>query len=333
MPGFKLAFTLVAAAAIAIGKYVFDHKDDEDDPTPRDPYQSSPSYNSGTWNQTQQPYRPSPQSYRQPPPPPPSHSYRSTTINAHSKTTTRTPVPLDYSHDGCPHCTSEALPRTPSKTTIRTPVSPDYGFDDWTYHTSEALAQMPSQTQLSTRTQTSRSYSSHLSHVRKPPEYEYSHTSSHTSQIYTRSESRLPTAPAVVSSDLRSDEPAIVEDPNSPKKLREQARRKGREMSEARSRAKSAQKKGYRGAANAHRQEAMAYEREMKDFDKRAAKIIFQENNKNRREGGKIDLHGLHVAEAIQFAKEELQSAKSRGDKIVRFIPGESFNKTCRIYV
>jgi hypothetical protein len=46
-----------------------------------------------------------------------------------------------------------------------------------------------------------------------------------------------------------------------------------------------------------------------------------------------IDLHGLLVTEAIEFAKEELQSAKSRGDEVVRFIVGESFDKTCRIFV
>lgn len=51
-------------------------------------------------------------------------------------------------------------------------------------------------------------------------------------------------------------------------------------MSEARSRAKSAQKKGSRGAAHIHKQEAMVRESEMKDLDKRAAKIIFRENNK-----------------------------------------------------
>ena len=46
-----------------------------------------------------------------------------------------------------------------------------------------------------------------------------------------------------------------------------------------------------------------------------------------------IDLHDLHVAEAVGFAKEELKSAKSRGDKVVRFIVGESFDKPCLICV
>ncbi|KAH9061238.1 hypothetical protein EDB87DRAFT_1610707 [Lactarius vividus] len=97
-------------------------------------------------------------------------------------------------------------------------------------------------------------------------------------------------------------------------------------MSEAYSRAKSASKKGYLGAAHAHRQGAIAREREMKELDKRAAKIVFRENNKNRGEGRKVDLHGLYVAEAIQISKDQLQTARSKGDKVVRFIVGKGLH-------
>ncbi|KAH9083555.1 hypothetical protein EDB83DRAFT_2329929, partial [Lactarius deliciosus] len=64
----------------------------------------------------------------------------------------------------------------------------------------------------------------------------------------------------------------------------------------------------------------------MKELDKRAAKIFFEENNKNRREGGKIDLHGLHVNEALQFAEDQLQTARSRGDEVVHFIVGKGLH-------
>ena len=84
----------------------------------------------------------------------------------------------------------------------------------------------------------------------------------------------------VISPNLHSDELASIEDLEFAKKLREQARRRGREMTEARSRAKSAQKKGYRGAAQAHKQEAIAHKSAMEELDKRAAKIIFREKNK-----------------------------------------------------
>ncbi|KAH9083547.1 hypothetical protein EDB83DRAFT_27041 [Lactarius deliciosus] len=153
-----------------------------------------------------------------------------------------------------------------------------------------------------------------------PPEYEYFQTSSHVPSrvLSTERDPLLPTIIQVVESDLRSNEPVGIEDLDFAKKLREQARRKGREMSEARSRAKSAQKKGYRGAAQVHRQEAITHESAMKELDKRAAKIIFRENNKNRKEGGKVDLHGLYVAEAVQFAKDQVEIARSRGDEAVQ---------------
>ncbi|KAN0133987.1 Smr protein/MutS2 C-terminal, partial [Lactarius tabidus] len=39
-----------------------------------------------------------------------------------------------------------------------------------------------------------------------------------------------------------------------------------------------------------------------------------------------MDLHGLLVAEAIEFAKAELKSAKSRRDEVVRFIVGKGLH-------
>ncbi|KAI9442253.1 hypothetical protein H4582DRAFT_1927359 [Lactarius indigo] len=102
-------------------------------------------------------------------------------------------------------------------------------------------------------------------------------------------------------------------------------------MTEAYSRAKSAQKKGLRGAAQAHRQEAMSHESAKKELDKRAARIIFRENNKDRKNGGKIDLHGLYVAEAVGFANQLLQCGESRGDQVMCFIVGEPFDKLYRM--
>jgi DNA-nicking Smr family endonuclease len=96
-------------------------------------------------------------------------------------------------------------------------------------------------------------------------------------------------------------------------------------MSDARSRAKSAQKNGRKGAAQEHRQNAIAHEKVMKELDKRAAKIIFTEKNKHCKEGT-IDLHGLYVAEAIQFAKDQVRAAKSRSDEAVRFIVGKGLH-------
>lgn len=98
-------------------------------------------------------------------------------------------------------------------------------------------------------------------------------TSSHVPpRAHIRSKLPPPTVVQVISPDL--------EDLDFAKKLREQALGKGREMSEARSRAKSAKKKGYPAAVQVHNQQAITDERAMKELDKRAAKIIFKEKNK-----------------------------------------------------
>ncbi|KAH8990462.1 hypothetical protein EDB92DRAFT_745659 [Lactarius akahatsu] len=351
MPGLKLAFTL-AVAAYVIGKYFLSGKDDDDAPLPppRDSYYPSYPYNSGTTTLTQ-----AQQSHR--PPPPPSYTQPPPTTNVYSQTTAKTPAPPDYgrsiqhpglSYTGTP---SQSQPsfntfNPHNQSTARTSAPHDYGHGVNHSSVTSDYGRAPSHTQpSSTRTQASRPYSSlfDTGRVHEAPKYEDEYgygcgcgyedededfqVHSHVpSRVHTRGEPRLPTALVGVSSDPRYGEPASVEDLEFAKKLREQARRKGREMSEARSRAKSAQKKGLLGAAYAHRLGAIAHESEMKELDKRAAKIVFKENNKDRREGGKIDLHGLYVAEAIQVAKDQLQTAGLRGDKVVRLIVGKGLH-------
>ena len=158
----------------------------------------------------------------------------------------------------CPPSDQPASAR--SQAAPRSPVLP--GYDYGVYHSSVAAPHFrtPSQTQLSPNR---------------------THPSTHVpSCVHSGSTPPLPTVIQVISPDLHSDEPASIEDLEFGKKLREQARRRGREMSEARSRAKSARKKRYGGGAQAHNQQAIAHEKAMKDLDKRAAKIIFREKNK-----------------------------------------------------
>ncbi|KAH9083550.1 hypothetical protein EDB83DRAFT_2669553 [Lactarius deliciosus] len=347
MPGLKLAFTL-AVAAYAIGKYFFSGKDDDrPPPPPRDSYYPSYSYNDGTTRtQTQRSHGP--------PPPPPSYTQRPPATNAYSQTTARTPAPPDYgrsvqhpslSYTGTPSQSQPSF-NPHNQSTAKTSAHHDYGRG--VNHSSETshYVRVSSQTQpSSTRTQASRPYSSlfDTDRVREPPKYEdeygygcgrgyedededFQATSHVPSCMHTRDGPRLPTALVGLSSDPRYGEPASVENLEFAKKLREQARRKGHEMSEARSRAKSARMKGRLGAAHAHKQDAIAHESEMKELDKRAAKIFLRENNKDRTEGGKIDLHGLYVAEAIQVAKDQLQTARLRGDEVVRFIVGKGLH-------
>ncbi|KAI0298565.1 hypothetical protein BC826DRAFT_998114 [Russula brevipes] len=107
--------------------------------------------------------------------------------------------------------------------------------------------------------------------------------------------------------------------------LRERAQHRKRMMEKAAKLAKAARKKGDSHAAAKHDREARE-NKAAKDFlNKEAAKITFQEKNKDCTEG-MIDLHGLTVAEALKYAEQELQSAARRTNKVVRFIVGQGLH-------
>jgi len=98
-------------------------------------------------------------------------------------------------------------------------------------------------------------------------------------------------------------------------------------MHEARDLAKSARKRGDYTAEQTHRQDAIAHESEMKSLDKRAAKIIFRGNNNVKALAkGTVDLHGLYVLEALEYAKKELESAMYRDDDEICFITGKGLH-------
>ncbi|KAH9978746.1 hypothetical protein BGW80DRAFT_1165588, partial [Lactifluus volemus] len=107
--------------------------------------------------------------------------------------------------------------------------------------------------------------------------------------------------------------------------LRERARRCHREMCEARALAKSAHKRRDYQAESKHNEDAITHERKKKLFNEMAAKIIFVKNNKGHRKGT-VDLHGLHVSEAVQYAEEEIKSASQRENGEVRFIVGKGLH-------
>ena len=282
MRGVLVFFTLIVVGAVlaAVGAgiyYYFRRKRDNRTP-PRGSHYPSPSFNSGaTRIQTHLVYTPSP--------PPVSYSASSY----------RPPQTYSYSQT------------TPKATT---PPSPDYGRGS--YHSSVASpppAQKPSQPRLpSTRTQPSPTLTqppftrTQPSVTRTQPPFTHTQPSvtrtqsplTHTQPSPTRtqpslhvppretneSERRLPATPAVASPRPRPDELATVEDLDFAQKLREQARRRGMEMTEEYSRAKMAQKKGLRGVAQEHRQRGHTHKSAMKELDKRAAEIIFREKNK-----------------------------------------------------
>ena len=133
------------------------------------------------------------------------------------------------------------------------------------------------------------------------------------------------------------------------RELREQARRIKREMYAAQKLAKNAGKNGDYRAEQRYRQVAMVHESQVKVLDDRAAEVIFRDNNKvrvhlSRCQGhtqprlcqtlqeGMVDLHGLYVPEAIEYAKKEIESATCRRDDEIYFTVGTSYNEACGVY-
>jgi hypothetical protein len=51
------------------------------------------------------------------------------------------------------------------------------------------------------------------------------------------------------------------------------------------------------------------------------------------RKEGTVDFHGLYVHEAVRYAKQELESASRRDDKVVRFIVGTSINGLSGVHI
>ena len=187
-------------------------------------------------------------------------------------------------------------------------------------------------------------------YLQSPPTHSRTLSSSSGSDYRgTTSSTRVvPRSPSPVPDGLYGVEfetTANAEDMKTARQLRERARRSNRAMREARDMAKNARKIGDYETAQTYKQDAIAHESEMKNLDKRAAKIIFRENNKVRGQSsrgadvvlnflpscqalkeGTVDLHGLYVVEAIDYAKKELQSAIYRNDDMVYFIVGTSFS-------
>jgi hypothetical protein len=246
---FTLVLVVAVLAAVSAGIYYYFRRK-RNVLILRESYYPSSSYNTGA-TQTRQFHRLLP--------PPPSRSQSTsarTRPSPHAPPrephlpTTLAGVWSNSNSNSPASARSKIAPKTP-------PAPPDYDSD---LYRSSVVHPPVRRTQLSSN------------HTRP---------SSHVApRVHSGSEPTPPTIVQVISPDIHSDEPTTVEDLDSAKKLREQARRQGREMTEARSRAKSAQKKGRRGAADAHRQEALVHKSAKEKLDKRAAKIIFKEKNK-----------------------------------------------------
>lgn len=147
-------------------------------------------------------------------------------------------------------------------------------------------------------------------------------SSSDSDYLGPSSPARRRAVPRSRTHEVVHDAIAGAEDKKKAMELRNQAKRSAQNMRDARDRAKLAHRMGDRQAGSEYRQAARAHESAMKNSDKRAAEILFRANNKAHKEG-MVDLHDLYVAEAVEYAKKELQSAIYRKDDTVFFIVGQ----------
>lgn len=342
MPGIKLAFAL-AATAYASGKYLFGGKDKspprdsstfavaayaignyffggkDDDPPPRDSY-SAPTFAAAVYTIGKRFFGGKDDD------PPPRDSYSASTFAAAAYAIgkrffgRKDDDPPRDSYSATLAATTHAIGKYFFGRKDNGPPHPHPPRDSY-YSTSFYDSG-------TTRTQTQQSYrpppQSPSYTYRPPPTYSHSQTAPWTSAPpdYSRDVHHTRT-PSQTHLSSTPGAPAVVEDLEFAKKLRENARRRGREMAEAYSQANSAQRMGDCWGAQEYRQQGDAHKSAMEELDERAARIIFRENNKDRKNGGKIDLHGLFVAEAVGFANQLLQYGESRGEQVMCFIVGK----------
>jgi len=107
--------------------------------------------------------------------------------------------------------------------------------------------------------------------------------------------------------------------------LRETAQGLQRERHEAIKLANLARKRGAYNAAARYNQDVQKCKSGVEFLNKVAADVIFTKKNKGRSDG-MIDLHGLYVGEALEYAELAFELAALEDDKVVRFIVGKGIH-------
>ncbi|KAN0114091.1 hypothetical protein V8E52_007067 [Russula decolorans] len=125
----------------------------------------------------------------------------------------------------------------------------------------------------------------------------------------------------VLSNLLLSDEGKDV----TAEDLRKVAQGLQRERHEALKLANHARKKGDYDAAARYKQDVQKCKSGVEFLNKVAADVIFTKKNKGRPDG-MIDLHGLYVGEALEYAELAFELAALEDDKVARFIVGKGLH-------
>ncbi|KAG7098885.1 hypothetical protein E1B28_000785 [Marasmius oreades] len=109
--------------------------------------------------------------------------------------------------------------------------------------------------------------------------------------------------------------------------LRKRANEDGDQMAKCFQESRAAYARGDGAAAKRLSDEAKEHQRRMESLNKEASQYIYIENNKDSKPG-EIDLHGLHVKEAIFHTDQALEEAKRRGETTLRLIVGKGLHST-----
>ncbi|KAL1744660.1 hypothetical protein HDZ31DRAFT_63880 [Schizophyllum fasciatum] len=107
--------------------------------------------------------------------------------------------------------------------------------------------------------------------------------------------------------------------------LRARANKAGDAMARAFEESHTAYAAGNGARAKELSNEGKAHQRQMEEFNKKAADWIFVENNKDSKPG-EVDLHGLYVKEAVERTEIAIEDAKRRGDREIHLIVGKGLH-------
>lgn len=111
--------------------------------------------------------------------------------------------------------------------------------------------------------------------------------------------------------------------------LRLQARDAARLRGEEIERSKQCYAVGDHAGAKRHSQAAKGHAACMERLNARAADAYFEANNAAKgRPANEVDLHGLHVREAVSRADQEISAARARGDRSVVLIVGRGLHSS-----
>lgn len=107
----------------------------------------------------------------------------------------------------------------------------------------------------------------------------------------------------------------------NPQALRDLARTSGDQQRVYAKRSRACARRD-RGLAKEFTKTAKAHARKAKRYNARAAKWVYAENNKRRR-SNTVDLHGLYVAEALEYAQRAIGAARESGQAKLSLIVGQ----------